>query len=149
MLEYTDIGPKILLKNGTRQVMNKKSGQFSSMTFDDYVVDFGDVSVARKKIRACGSGASPNCLPKQKSRKFPKRTRAHLRPKRTAGCWRRGLIWFCAAGLHGAADFEFQPPGAGESHYGFYSGDDTGAGAGHDVCEYGAPVRVDCGADVC
>ena len=23
------------------------------------------------------------------------------------------------------------------------------AGAGYDVCEYGAPVRVDCGADVC
>ncbi len=52
MLEYTDVGPKILLKNGTRQVMNKKSGQFSSMTFDDYVVDFGDVSVARKKDKS-------------------------------------------------------------------------------------------------
>lgn len=48
-LEYTDIGPKILLKNGTRQVVNRKSGQFSSMTFDDYVVDFGDVSVTKKK----------------------------------------------------------------------------------------------------
>jgi len=48
-LEYTDSGPKILLKNGTRQVMNKKTGQFTSMTFDDYVVDFGDVSVSRKK----------------------------------------------------------------------------------------------------
>ena len=49
MVEYTDIGPKILLKNGTRQMMNKKSGQFSSMRFDDYVVDFGDVSVSKKK----------------------------------------------------------------------------------------------------
>lgn len=49
MVEYTDIGPKILLKNGTRQMMNKKSGQFSSMRFDDYVVDFGNVSSARKK----------------------------------------------------------------------------------------------------
>ncbi len=48
-LEYTDSGPKILLKNGTRQVMNRKSGQFSSMTFDDYVVDFGDISVAKRK----------------------------------------------------------------------------------------------------
>ena len=48
-LEYTDIGPKILLKNGTRQIMNKKNGQFSSMTFEDYVVDFGDVSVSKKK----------------------------------------------------------------------------------------------------
>lgn len=48
-LEYTDEGPKILLENGTRQVMNKRTGQFSSMTFDDYVVDFGDISVAKKK----------------------------------------------------------------------------------------------------
>lgn len=48
-IEYTDVGPKILLKNGTRQVMNKKNGQFSSMTFDDYVVDFGNVSVVKKK----------------------------------------------------------------------------------------------------
>lgn len=51
-LEYTEIGPKILLKNGTRQVMNKKNGQFTSMTFDDYVVDFGDVAVARKKDKS-------------------------------------------------------------------------------------------------
>lgn len=50
-LEYTDAGPKILLKNGTRQIMNKKSGQFSSMKFDDYVVDFGDISVSRKKSK--------------------------------------------------------------------------------------------------
>ncbi len=48
-LEYTETGPKILLQNGTRQVMNKKSGQFSSMTFDDYVVDFGDISMAKRK----------------------------------------------------------------------------------------------------
>ena len=59
MLEYTDIGPKILLKNGTRQVMNKKSGQFSSMTFDDYVVDFGDVSVARKKDKSVRERSIP------------------------------------------------------------------------------------------
>lgn len=50
-LEYTDAGPKILLKNGTRQTMNKKNGQFYSMKFDDYVVDFGDISVSRKKSK--------------------------------------------------------------------------------------------------
>ena len=49
ILEYTDVGPKILLKNGTRQTMNKRTGQFSSMKFEEYLVDFGDVSVARKK----------------------------------------------------------------------------------------------------
>jgi lipopolysaccharide export system permease protein len=48
-LEYTDTGPKILLKNGTRQVMNNKTGQFSSMTFDDYAVDFSDMSQHRTK----------------------------------------------------------------------------------------------------
>jgi len=48
-LEYTDTGPKILLKNGTRQVMNNKTGQFSSMTFDDYAVDFSDMSQYRTK----------------------------------------------------------------------------------------------------
>ena len=48
-LEYTDAGPKILLKNGTRQVMNNKTGQFSSMTFDDYAVDFSDMSQHRTK----------------------------------------------------------------------------------------------------
>lgn len=55
-LEYTDAGSKILLEKGTRQVMNKRTGQFSSMTFDDYLVDFGDISVARKKnksVREC------------------------------------------------------------------------------------------------
>lgn len=51
-LEYTDAGPKLLLNKGTRQVMNKKSGQFSSMTFDDYAVDFGDMTVAHKKSKS-------------------------------------------------------------------------------------------------
>ena len=51
-LEYTAAGPKILLKNGTRQIMNKQNGQFSSITFDDYVVDFGDVSLAQKKDKS-------------------------------------------------------------------------------------------------
>ena len=64
-LEYTDAGPKILLKNGTRQVMNSKTGQFSSMTFDDYAVDFSDLSqrkyrkssVREKSIRELFSDA--------------------------------------------------------------------------------------------
>ena len=51
-IEYTDAGPKILLKKGTRQVKNKKTGQFMSMTFDDYLVDFGDLSVSKKKDKS-------------------------------------------------------------------------------------------------
>lgn len=72
-LEYTDNGPKILLKNGTRQTLNRKTGQFTSMTFDDYVVDFGDVSISKKKnrgVREMGIGelfeeaSNPNTSPK-------------------------------------------------------------------------------------
>jgi len=48
-IEYTDAGPKILLNKGTRQTMNKKTLQFTAMRFDDYVVDFGDLSVKHKK----------------------------------------------------------------------------------------------------
>ena len=58
-LEYTDVGPKILLEKGTRQVMNKRTGQFSSMTFDDYVVDFGDISVAKKKDKGVRERSIP------------------------------------------------------------------------------------------
>lgn len=51
-LEYTDAGPKILLEKGTRQIMNKRTGQFSSITFDNYAVDFGNVSLAQKKDKS-------------------------------------------------------------------------------------------------
>jgi len=84
-LEYTDVGPKILLKNGTRQTMNKKNGQFSSMKFDDYVVDFGDISVSRKKtkgvrewrIRDLLDAADDPNTPSKLSRAY--RTEAHRR----------------------------------------------------------------------
>lgn len=84
-LEYTDAGPKILLKRGTRQTMNKKNGQFSSMKFDDYVVDFGDISVSRKKSKGVREWSiidllreadNPNVPPKQ-ARAY--RTEAHRR----------------------------------------------------------------------
>ena len=84
-LEYTVAGPKILLKNGTRQTINKKNGQFSSMKFDDYVVDFGDISVSRKKSKGVREWSiidllreadNPNVPPKQ-ARAY--RTEAHRR----------------------------------------------------------------------
>lgn len=84
-LEYTETGPKILLKNGTRQTMNRKSGQFSSMTFDDYVVDFGDISKARKKDKGVreksiselfAEADNPQTAPKE-ARRF--RAEAHRR----------------------------------------------------------------------
>lgn len=84
-IEYTDVGPKILLRKGTRQVMNKRNGQFSSMTFDDYVVDFGDISVAKKKdksvrersIKELFTEANNPKLDKKQARSF--RAEAHRR----------------------------------------------------------------------
>lgn len=51
-LEYTDKGPKIMLQHGTRQVLNRKNGQFISTVFDVSSVDFGDVSVTKKKDKS-------------------------------------------------------------------------------------------------
>ena len=46
---YTQTGPKILLIKGERQELNKNSGQFSSLQFERYSVDFGIMS--SKKIK--------------------------------------------------------------------------------------------------
>ncbi len=48
-VEYTELGPKILLNKGTRQSINKKNKQFSSIRFDNYTIDFGNVSAVSKK----------------------------------------------------------------------------------------------------
>lgn len=78
-LEYTDIGPKILLKNGTRQVVNKKNGQFSSMTFDDYVVDFGDLSAGRSKKSSVREKSITELLKNSKRTDIPlKEARSYL-----------------------------------------------------------------------
>ncbi len=38
---HTPKGPRIILVHGTRQELNRKSGQFSSVSFERYSVDFG------------------------------------------------------------------------------------------------------------
>ena len=46
---HTPKGPRIILVHGTRQELNRKSGQFSSVSFERYSVDFGaKESKARK-----------------------------------------------------------------------------------------------------
>ena len=78
-LEYTDAGPKILLKNGTRQVMNNKTGQFSSMTFDDYTVDFGDLSQRKSKKSSVREKSISELLHDSKRIDIPaKEARAYL-----------------------------------------------------------------------
>ena len=46
---YTQTGPKILLIKGERQEINKNNGQFSSLQFERYSVDFG--IMGGKKIK--------------------------------------------------------------------------------------------------
>ena len=46
---YTDKGPKIIMVNGARQEINKKSQQFTSVSFARYSVDFGIQESHRKK----------------------------------------------------------------------------------------------------
>ena len=37
---YTDKAPRLIMVNGVRQEINKENGQFSSLSFDRYSVDF-------------------------------------------------------------------------------------------------------------
>lgn len=46
---YTDKGPRLIMVNGVRQEINKKSGQFSSLSFDRYSVDFGSQNKTKEK----------------------------------------------------------------------------------------------------
>lgn len=45
----TDKGPRIILVNGSRQELNKLTGQFTSVTFDRYSVDFGSKETKARK----------------------------------------------------------------------------------------------------
>ena len=46
---YTGNTPKIIMVNGARQEINTKTGQFSSVSFERYSVDFGVKETTRKK----------------------------------------------------------------------------------------------------
>ena len=46
---YTKKGPKIIMVNGARQEINNKSGQFTSVSFARYSVDFGLKESSRRK----------------------------------------------------------------------------------------------------
>jgi len=74
---HTNKGPRIILINGNRQEINVKSGQFSSVIFDRYSVDFG--AKGTKSRKAAGAreqtlkdlltaGSNPNLAPKDARR---------------------------------------------------------------------------------
>jgi lipopolysaccharide export system permease protein len=46
---YTEKGPRIMLVNGTRQEIDTKNSQFSSLSFDQYSVDFGSTQNKKRK----------------------------------------------------------------------------------------------------
>lgn len=46
---YTDNNPKIIMINGARQEINMENGQFTSVSFSRYSVDFGVKETTRKK----------------------------------------------------------------------------------------------------
>lgn len=46
---YTDKGPRIIMINGVRQEIGNSSTQFSSLSFDRYSVDFGNVGSKKEK----------------------------------------------------------------------------------------------------
>ena len=46
---YTDSGPKIIMVNGTRQEIDNKTAQFTSVSFERYSVDFGIKESSNRK----------------------------------------------------------------------------------------------------
>ena len=46
---YTEKGPRLIMVNGVRQEIDTQSGQFSSLSFDRYSIDFGAQSSGKKK----------------------------------------------------------------------------------------------------
>ncbi len=49
IIVYTEKGPRLMMVNGVRQEIDNGSGQFSSLSFDRYSIDFGATSSGRKK----------------------------------------------------------------------------------------------------
>ena len=49
IIMYTEQGPRLIMINGVRQEIDNQSGQFSSLSFDQYSIDFGNPSSNKKK----------------------------------------------------------------------------------------------------
>lgn len=74
---HTDKGPRIILINGNRQEINTQNGQFSSILFDRYSVDFGAKETKAKKAAGAreknikellSAGSNPNLSVKEARR---------------------------------------------------------------------------------
>ncbi len=49
IIVYTGKGPRLIMINGVRQEIDNRSGQFSSLSFDRYSIDFGTSSTGKKR----------------------------------------------------------------------------------------------------
>ncbi len=86
---HTDKGPRIILVNGNRQEINNKSGQFSSILFDRYSVDFGAKGTKARKAAGAreqslhdllGAMSNPNLEAKEARRWFVEGNKRFITP---------------------------------------------------------------------
>ena len=86
---YTQKGPKIIMVNGARQEINNKSGQFTSVSFARYSVDFGlkessrrkEAGVREKSLKELlTAGDNPNLEEKEANRYIVEGNRRLLNP---------------------------------------------------------------------
>lgn len=86
---YTDSGPKIIMINGARQEINNEKGQFSSISFERYSVDFGMKETRGRKAagvreKTLGelltAGDNPELSEKEKNRYIVEGNRRLLNP---------------------------------------------------------------------
>ena len=86
---YTGNTPKIIMVNGARQEINPKTGQFSSVSFERYSVDFGVKETARKKeagvrqkplTELLAAGSNPELDPKEARRYIVEGNRRLVNP---------------------------------------------------------------------
>lgn len=86
---YADNNPKIIMINGARQEINMQSGQFTSVSFSRYSVDFGAKETTRKKeagVRQKNlkelltAGSNPELSPKDARRYIVEGNRRLINP---------------------------------------------------------------------
>lgn len=86
---YTESGPKIIMINGARQEINNEKGQFSSVSFERYSVDFGMKETRGRKAAGVrektlgellSAGNNPSLTEKERNRYLVEGNRRLLNP---------------------------------------------------------------------
>lgn len=86
---YTEKGPRIIMVNGSRQEVNNKTNQFSSLAFERYSVDFGIAGNKKEKDTSArewgfwelmNAENDPSLTPKEQRRYFVEGNRRIINP---------------------------------------------------------------------